>query len=123
MSQTRYALFAILYAFAVLLDHDQIVVAFEPSWAALAVGAALWVLLSPWSTAALALLLFAEAGFVVQEMPESSNLGLLHLVFSASALATLVVLCVRGRTMRVSKRWHIRIHSRTCSIAADWFAG
>lgn len=101
MTETRYALFAVLYAFGVLLDHDQLAVGFEPSWEGLAVVAALWVLLSPWTTAALALLLFAEAGFVVQHMPETPNLGLLHFVISATALTSLSVLCVRRRTVRV----------------------
>jgi len=102
MTKTRYALFAALYAFALLLDHDRIALAFEASWAGLAVVAALWVLLSPWSTFPFALLLFAEAGFVVEQMPESSSLGWLHLVVSATALTSLADVCIRQRTLRVS---------------------
>jgi hypothetical protein len=101
MTETRYAIFAALYAFGVLLDHDQLAVELEPSWAGLAVVAGLWVLLSPWSTWAFALLLFAEAGFVVEQMPESPNLGVLHLVISATALTSLAALCARRGTLRV----------------------
>lgn len=99
---TRFALFSVLLAWAVVLDHAQIGTRVELGWGGLSLGAAVLTLLAPWSARALAVLLLAQGALFWSKMPDVENLGFLYLVLSATCLAGLAATWLRHGGGRVS---------------------